>query len=476
MPAPPTSKQQQSIKSPANAKASVSSSQAASKGKSGISGTGSSGGGLSGGSLRGTGGGGGSVNAAAANASRILNSKLGAGTGGSSNLPVSRPFSYAGPKGALSLTPAARFASVGGVGMMPRTPASASDLNEMARMMLAESSSIRNPLGGISTGGLQGVGEVIRNRVLSDKFPDTVPGVLNQKDQFTPVRDGSIKKYSPSSPGYQAAYDVARAIMSGEQAPSVGNSLNYANLATVNSPKDSQASAATKRGFNAMTPVSTVVSAKNPAMQHSFGSWGDQSDVQFASAPQTMQPQTASYQAPASMPQASQSSGLLGDLWNTASTTAQNVFSKAKPAVDTINSLPGTPDQKAAIVNAYATGGKSAAASKYLETLMQGLGGSPFDYGHATPERAAEERGGNGSSRQAESNIQKLTPEQQLETLSLEKEQRVLLEQYMKSGMSFDQAIKVIRGGGQTAGTPPPTTAAPWQFPTMINRPYTRIA
>lgn len=359
---------------------------------------------------------------------------------------------------------------------MPTTRTSAADLDRMARMMLAESGSIRNPMGGMSTEGLQGVAEVIRNRVLSERFPNTVPQVLNQRNQFTPVRNGTISNYGPSSPGYQGAYDVASAVMSGEQAPTVGNSLNYANLATVNNPNVSQASDPTKRAFNAMTPVRTVVSAANPALQHSFGSWGNQSDVNFANAPSMVQPASLRSQG---APQGAGSSvgGMLSDAWGGLRNTWNSVQPQLSQVTQQINSLPGTPEQKAAIVSAYAKEGQPAATAKYIETLMKGLGGSPFDYGNATPERAAEERNtsGGGQVQKAESNIQKLTPEQQLEVIGLEPKQRVLVEQYMKSGMTFEQAMKVIRGGGQTADNSQPPTPTPWQFPTMMTRPYTRI-
>lgn len=211
-------------------------------------------------------------------------------------MAVSRPGSYAGPKGTTSLNEAARYASVGGVGMMPRVAASPTDMDTMARLMLAESSAIKNKYGAVSTPGLQGVAEVLRNRVVSEKFPDTLGGVMYQgyqtkSPQFTPMGTQygqPVNSYSKSSPGYQSAYDVAKAVLAGEAAtmfdPTQPAPLNYANISHINKP-GSGASARTRSAFNAMAanPASmTLASATNPSNQHTFGTIG-QSDVQLAS-------------------------------------------------------------------------------------------------------------------------------------------------------------------------------------------------
>lgn len=55
--------------------------------------------------------------------------------------------------------------------------------------------------------GMVAVGNVIMNRIVSPKFPDTVRDVVYQKGQFSPVNDGSINN-APSESAIQAAKDV----------------------------------------------------------------------------------------------------------------------------------------------------------------------------------------------------------------------------------------------------------------------------
>lgn len=66
------------------------------------------------------------------------------------------------------------------------------------------------------------VGNVIMNRVDSPLFPDTVYEVIHQTNQFTPVRNGSIKK-EPS------ATSVLAAKLTLEGVSTAGNSLYFIN-------------------------------------------------------------------------------------------------------------------------------------------------------------------------------------------------------------------------------------------------------
>lgn len=64
---------------------------------------------------------------------------------------------------------------------------SASDRDLLARLVRAES-------GGESFTGQVAVAQVVLNRVLSNRFPSTVRGVIYQKRQFSPVMNGSINR------------------------------------------------------------------------------------------------------------------------------------------------------------------------------------------------------------------------------------------------------------------------------------------
>lgn len=59
--------------------------------------------------------------------------------------------------------------------------------------------------------GKVGVANVIINRVISDRFPDSVPEVLYQSGQFPPATNGSLdraKAYGPGDDCMQAALDA----------------------------------------------------------------------------------------------------------------------------------------------------------------------------------------------------------------------------------------------------------------------------
>jgi spore germination cell wall hydrolase CwlJ-like protein len=186
--------------------------------------------------------------------------------------------SYYGPKGGNALNTDARLAAARSVGFsqpaIRRTPG---DAEMLGRMMMAESGTIRNAFGVPRTDGLQGVADVVRNRVLSDRFPNTVPQVLTQRKQFSPIADGSFRRTPPNAMSTR----VAEAVLSGEQPPVVGNALNYANIDTVNNLRG-YSSAATRRAFNSMTPDAVIADASNPrSRSHTFGTIGRPSDVAF---------------------------------------------------------------------------------------------------------------------------------------------------------------------------------------------------
>lgn len=75
-----------------------------------------------------------------------------------------------------------------------------SDLYLLAKCIYAEAR-------GESYTGQVAVGAVILNRVSSTSFPNTVAGVIYQKDAFTAVSDGQIN-LSPDKTAYNAAQDA----------------------------------------------------------------------------------------------------------------------------------------------------------------------------------------------------------------------------------------------------------------------------
>lgn len=87
----------------------------------------------------------------------------------------------------------------------------ATELDCMARAMYFES--IRS-----SRDGMVAVGSVVMNRVQSDDFPDTICGVVSQKNQFAP---GVMTKEmdSRSAPLARAA---AQSVYAGERHPNIG--------------------------------------------------------------------------------------------------------------------------------------------------------------------------------------------------------------------------------------------------------------
>lgn len=197
-------------------------------------------------------------------------------SGAASMSAVPSQATYSGPKGVAALNPAARYASVRSQGLnVPAVPYDEQSLDLMTRIALAESSAIRNPMGETSVPALQGVMDVMRNRVLSEQFPDTLTGVLTQSRQFEPYGSGAYANYGPESPNYSMARSLAESVLRGEAAPVVGGAMNFGNVETIQSRPTSVTSPRTKAAFAAMAadPASVrFVDAMNPGtFQHTFG-------------------------------------------------------------------------------------------------------------------------------------------------------------------------------------------------------------
>lgn len=195
---------------------------------------------------------------------------------------------YSGPKGVSSLTPAARMASVQSQGLnIPQVAYTPEELDAATRMVLAESSNIVNPQGGLNTQAAQAVADVIRNRVLSEQFPSTVQGVLSQPRQFEPYGSGAYMgaQYGPQNPNFNAVQDLVRGVLSGEAAPVVGGAVNFGNNAIIQGRPT--ASMRTQNAFAQMgaDPNSvTFYSARNPAsVQQTFGVLPGARPVDFGS-------------------------------------------------------------------------------------------------------------------------------------------------------------------------------------------------
>ncbi|WP_050615258.1 cell wall hydrolase [Bacillus testis] len=86
--------------------------------------------------------------------------------------------------------------------VLPRTFTS-QEKDLMARLVNAEAK-------GEPYKGKVAVAAVVLNRVESDKFPNTISGVINAKRQFTPVANGQIKK--PASTECKKAVNEAIAL------------------------------------------------------------------------------------------------------------------------------------------------------------------------------------------------------------------------------------------------------------------------
>lgn len=115
-------------------------------------------------------------------------------------------------KGPLAVLLVATLIILSGCGFSRRH----SELECMERAMFFESNRS-------SRDGMIAVGSVVMNRVASKQFPDTVCGVVSQKNQFAP---GVMtrKMNSKAMPDVRAA---ARAVLRGERHPLIGNALFF---------------------------------------------------------------------------------------------------------------------------------------------------------------------------------------------------------------------------------------------------------
>ena len=69
--------------------------------------------------------------------------------------------------------------------------------------------------------GMIAVGNVVMNRVRSDQFPNSICGVVGQKNQFA---RGVLRREMKALPDVRAA---AVAVMRGERAPGIGNAMFF---------------------------------------------------------------------------------------------------------------------------------------------------------------------------------------------------------------------------------------------------------
>lgn len=79
--------------------------------------------------------------------------------------------------------------------------------------------------GGEPYEGQVAVGSVVINRVLSNKFPDTVVGVIYQKRQFSPVASGRLELALAANKATEKCYRAAEEAMSG--VTNVGNCVFF---------------------------------------------------------------------------------------------------------------------------------------------------------------------------------------------------------------------------------------------------------
>jgi len=70
-----------------------------------------------------------------------------------------------------------------------------------------------------SRDGLVAVGNVVMNRVQSDAYPDTVCGVVGQKNQFAP----GVMSRAMSASGLPTVQEAAISVMLGERHPMIGD-------------------------------------------------------------------------------------------------------------------------------------------------------------------------------------------------------------------------------------------------------------
>ncbi len=176
---------------------------------------------------------------------------------------------------------------------------SAKELEMVVRIALAEGTNIENPDGSVNIAQLIEEIGVIKNRVLSDKFPNTVEGVILQKNQFEPVTSKKNNymgsQYSPeNNKNYEEVAHIAEGVLDGTTpliagVDPLGNPvLNFGNLKIIVNRKPKKeagddgptASNATKSTFAGIAAdqstnnAYTITSATNPDNSHTFGTKG----------------------------------------------------------------------------------------------------------------------------------------------------------------------------------------------------------
>lgn len=197
--------------------------------------------------------------------------------------------SYSGPRGTAAggLNDASMRAAVTYASFNTRPVAyTEEELDYAARVMLAESRSIRNDEKGINTAALQAVADVMAARVHSNQFPNTLTGVIEQPFQFQPVLDKvNFSQFSRTE--VETAKAIARSVFEATAVPVAVNKDKTAQMYFANVPltlNSSRASSDTKASVAAMKEDEnsiTFYSSTGRGTQHTFGNRGKASDVSY---------------------------------------------------------------------------------------------------------------------------------------------------------------------------------------------------
>ncbi len=200
-------------------------------------------------------------------------SGFGAGAGiGASSIPGSISPARQSPS-ANSLGPNTYGGGFGTPGQGLYGPSLNFGPGEKARMA---SAMVSENYAGASPTALQAVGDVIGNRMMSGQYPSTARGVINQPGQFSVTasyrgQPPAINTVNKNSPAYSQAMGLAGAIASGELPSTVGTSLNFGNLNTINNTPG-YSKPGTKTAFNNMSPQYNIGG-------HTFGTIGSTNNV-----------------------------------------------------------------------------------------------------------------------------------------------------------------------------------------------------
>lgn len=108
------------------------------------------------------------------------------------------------------------LAACGGGNSSPGRRSTKSDLNCMERAIFFEANRS-------SRAGMVAVGNVVMNRVASDDFPDTVCGVVAQRNQFAP----GVMTRDMNSKALPDVREAAIAALRGERVPGVSNAMFF---------------------------------------------------------------------------------------------------------------------------------------------------------------------------------------------------------------------------------------------------------